>query len=78
MAASASSLRMGRLRRLPPLGTVAVYAALIALAIVVVILLSVRQRTRAVQKVISKQGTGLPSSVRLAKFEGRPQGSPLP
>jgi NADH-quinone oxidoreductase subunit H len=41
----------------------------VTLAIVVVILLSVRQRTRAVQKVISKQGTGLPSSVRLAKFE---------
>ena len=37
MAASASSLRLRRLRRLPSLGTVVLYAALIALAIVVII-----------------------------------------
>ena len=37
MAASASSLRVRRLRRPPSLGTVALYAALIALAIVVII-----------------------------------------
>jgi len=37
VAASASSLRVRRQRRLPSLGTVALYAALIALAIVVII-----------------------------------------
>jgi multiple sugar transport system permease protein len=37
VAASASSLRLRRLRRLPSLGTVVLYAALIALAIVVII-----------------------------------------
>src|SRR5436190_15368719 len=42
---------------------------IIGLAIIVALLLFVRRRTQEGQKAVSTQGTVLPSSVRLAKFE---------